>query len=106
MNYVTSFKIVSYIYLTIQTKPVTEASHRESFMVLTSHFSKKTLAALSRKGVEVVGMQAIPAFEGDVYFSGTAYILNAKGTQLVRTHSQVLVMSTSSWTSESNSDRE
>jgi hypothetical protein len=69
-------------------------------MVFTSHFSAKTIKALSRKGVQIVGLQAAPAFEGDVYFSGTVYLLNAAGTGLVRTHQQVLAMAASSWTVE------
>lgn len=69
-------------------------------MVLASHFSSKTLKSLSRKGVEVIGTMAVPAFEGDVYFSGTAYQLKVNGGLIIRTHSQVVVMGSSSWTPE------
>jgi hypothetical protein len=67
-------------------------------------FSAKTLSALSKKGVSVIGSQAVPAFEGDQYFSGVAYILDAQGRQLLRTHSQVIVMASSSWTPETTTD--
>jgi len=61
-------------------------------------FNKSTLSALAKKGVQVVSAQAVPAFEGDVYFSGVAYTLVANGTtSFVRTHSQILVMAKSSW---------
>jgi len=63
-----------------------------------NHFSKKIINALSRKGVSFVGTQAVPAFEGDQYFSGTAYKLSANGQMLVRTYQQVMSMACSSWT--------
>lgn len=65
--------------------------------VAQKDFSKKTLAGLSKKGVSVVGVVAVPAFEGDKYFSGTAYQLEFNGTGFIRSHSQVLVMAVSSW---------
>jgi hypothetical protein len=55
------------------------------------------LTALSKKGISVIGTQAIPAFEGDKYFSGTAFKLEFEGLGFVRTHSQVIVLASSSW---------
>lgn len=55
-------------------------------------FSKKTLSALSKKGIAVVGAQAIPAFEGDQYFTGTGYKLVRDGCLYVRTFQQVLAI--------------
>lgn len=82
-----------------QTKPVTEASHRESFMG-SSDFSSKTLTLLQKKGVSVVSSVAIPDFDGDKYFSGVAYNLNDNGNMIVRRHWQVLAMANSSWKSD------
>lgn len=63
-------------------------------------FSKKTLAGLAKKGVNIIGVVAVPSFEGDVYFSGTAYQLEFNGTGFIRSHSQILVMAASSWNPE------
>lgn len=61
-------------------------------------FSKSTLNALLNKGVRIAGKQAMPAFEGDVYFTDFAYQLVTKdGHSMLRTHSQILVMAKSSW---------
>lgn len=64
-------------------------------------FSKATLNALLKKGVRIAGRQAIPAFEGDAYFTGSAYQLVTKsGCSMLREHSQILVMAKSSWMPE------
>lgn len=60
-------------------------------------FSKKTLAQLTKKGISVIGAQAVPAFDGDKYFSGSAYKLEWNGTGFLRTFDQVLVLAASSW---------
>jgi hypothetical protein len=67
-------------------------------------FSKKTIRQLSAKGISVVGKQAIPAFEGDKYFSGVAYELVYKGTMFIRTFQQVLCNAASSWNPETDLD--
>jgi hypothetical protein len=64
-------------------------------------FSKKVIASLSKKGISIIGSQAIPAFEGDVYFSGVAYILVWNQNQFIRTYSQVNCLALSSWKPES-----
>lgn len=53
-------------------------------------FSRKTIAALARKGISVIGAQAAPAFEGDETFSGKNYRLDQNGCGIVRSHAQVL----------------
>lgn len=60
-------------------------------------FSKKVLASLAKKGISIVGSQAVPAFEGDVYFQDVAYMLVWNETQFLRTYSQVNSLALSSW---------
>lgn len=57
---------------------------------VTKDFSAKTIKALATKGIRIIGIQAVPAFEGDVYFTGTAYRLDDNGTGRVHTHREVL----------------
>jgi len=71
-------------------------------MSQTKNFSKKTLAQLDKKTISIVGTQAIPAFEGDIYFSGVAYMLSYNGNGFMRTHSQVIVLAGSSWNPETD----
>lgn len=40
-----------------------------------THFSKRTLRALAAMGIFIISAQAVPAFSGDTYFQGTAYML-------------------------------
>lgn len=54
------------------------------------HFSPSTIKALAAKGIVVTGIQATPAFPGDVYHTGTAYLLNDNGTGKVRSFMEVL----------------
>jgi hypothetical protein len=68
-----------------------------SATIASKDFSSKTINALAKKGVEIVRTKAVPAFEGDQYFSGVAYMLSFNGSGFLRTHSQVLVMANSSW---------
>lgn len=65
-------------------------------------FSKKTVSALSKKGISIVGSQAVPSHDGDKYFSGVAYNLVWNGTGFMRTHSQVIVIASSSWNPETD----
>lgn len=53
-------------------------------------FSRKTLSALARKGIAVIGTQAGPAFDGDTVYSGRFYKLDNNGCGMIRSHSQVL----------------
>ena len=59
------------------------------------NFSTKTVKALAAKGIAIVGAQAVPAFEGDVYFSGVAYMLDDNGTGRLRTFTEVLAIAAS-----------
>jgi len=61
------------------------------------HFDKKTLNGLAKKNIQVVKSQAIPAFEGDLFFTATAYLLRYKDKGFMRTYNQVLCISRSSW---------
>jgi hypothetical protein len=67
------------------------------FMVGKNDFSKKVLALLAKKGIEVVSSTAVPAFEGDKYFTGTAYVLVWNETQFLRDYRQVETLAKSSW---------
>lgn len=65
-------------------------------------FSKKTLAQLAKKDISILGVTAVPGFDGDIYFSGTAYMLAYGEKGFVRTHSQVIICAASSWDPEIN----
>jgi hypothetical protein len=55
-----------------------------------SHFSAKTLRSLSRKGIAITGLQAIPAADGSWANADTGYLVNDNGTGRVWTFAQVL----------------
>ena len=54
-----------------------------------SHFSAKTLRALSRKGVTITGLQALPV-NGSFANCETGYLVNDNGCGRVWTFAQVL----------------
>lgn len=56
------------------------------------HFSAATAKSLARKGIQVVGIQAVLAFEGDVYFQATAYMLDDNGVGRLRSFAEVLAL--------------
>jgi hypothetical protein len=60
-------------------------------------FSAKTLKQLSNKDISIIGTQAVPGYDGDMFFSGVAYNLCYNGNGFLRTHSQVIVLAGSSW---------
>lgn len=66
-------------------------------MNYSKDFSKKVNAALSSKGISVVGATAVPAFEGDKYFTGIAYTLVWNGISFLRSYQDVQVLALSSW---------
>jgi len=68
-----------------------------SASIARKDFDPKTIALLEKKGVQVVGVQAMPLFEGDKYFGGQCYMLSFNGQGFMRTHSQILIMARSSW---------
>ena len=55
-------------------------------------FSSKTLRALAKRGVTVIGAQAAPAYDGDATFSGRVYQVSVDGCAMMRSHSQVMEM--------------
>lgn len=55
-------------------------------------FSRKTLAALAKNGIAVIGSQAAPAHDGDTTFSGRVYQVSVDGCAMMRSHSQVMEM--------------
>lgn len=58
----------------------------------TRDFSVKARKALAARNIAIVGIQAVSAFEGDLYCSGTAYVLNVNGTACLRTFREVLAL--------------
>jgi hypothetical protein len=56
----------------------------------TKDFSQKTLKGLSQKSIRVVGVQAVPGFPGDEFFTGKAYALDIYGCQYLRPHKSVM----------------
>jgi hypothetical protein len=57
------------------------------------NFSSKTLKGLTRKGIAVIGSQAVPAFQGDVYFSDVAYAISDNGTHRLLRHGEIIALS-------------
>jgi len=53
-------------------------------------FSRKTLNALAKRNITVIGSQAAPAYEGDWSLSGRVYQVSVDGCAMIRTHSQVM----------------
>ena len=61
--------------------------------ILTRDFSTKTIRALAKNGITIIGKTYLPG-DGDLpYANGeTGYQLNDNGTGRVRTHAQVMGM--------------
>lgn len=55
-------------------------------------FSRKTLNALARKGIRLVGLQAIPDEKGSFLNSSTGYCLDDNGTHRIRSFREVLAL--------------
>lgn len=55
-------------------------------------FSKATLAAIARKGITLIGLQAIPNMASDMPFANAerGYVVNDNGCGRVWTFSQVM----------------
>lgn len=68
--------------------------------IASKDFSRKTLTALSRKGVAIGGATLAPGADGSYANGERAYALIVDGCQYLRTHSQVLVCAASSWRGE------
>lgn len=57
-------------------------------------FSKKTLAALARKGISLIGLTVIPDMSSDMPFANgeRGYCLNDNGCHRIRSFREVLEM--------------
>lgn len=64
----------------------------EAAMRAARDFSRKTLAALAKRNIAVIGSQAAPAYDGDATLSGRVYQVSVDGCAMMRTHSQVMEM--------------
>jgi len=54
------------------------------------HFGRRAVTMLARKGVRVVGLQALPDEHGSFLNSTTGYVVDDNGTSRVLTWAQVL----------------
>lgn len=57
-----------------------------------NHFNKTTIKALAKKGIKIIGLQAIPDSNGSFLNSQTGYVLDNNGTCQVRLYLEVLEM--------------
>jgi len=81
------------------TEKVMNAYASVARQIANRHFGVKMVNILSKKGVEIVGIESVPGWDGDKYFCGTAYSV-AIGGQLnaIRTANELITMARSSWT--------
>lgn len=56
------------------------------------HFNRKTLNALSRKGITLIGSTWAPGADGSFANGQTIYALNDNGTQRMRSYLEVLAV--------------
>lgn len=52
-------------------------------------FSAAERRALLARGIRIVSTTAVPAFDGDLYFSGRAYMLDIGGCGCLRSYMEV-----------------
>jgi len=57
--------------------------------IATGHFGRKAVASLARKGIRIIGLQAIPDAAGSFLNSPTGYVMDDNGTGRVWTYRQV-----------------
>lgn len=50
----------------------------------SSHFSAKTLRALTRKGIRIIGITTLPGADGSYTSGATGYQLDDNGTHRIR----------------------
>ena len=60
--------------------------------MFNSHFSVKTIKALARKGVSIIGIQALPGADGSYANCETGYVLDDNGTNRIRMYREVLAL--------------
>lgn len=63
-----------------------------AYDIAVSHFGRRIVTALYKQGVSFIGVQAVPAFEGDTYFQDTAYAVNDNETHRLLRYADVLAM--------------
>ena len=57
--------------------------------IATSHFGRKAVTALARKGIRVIGLQAIPDAAGSFLNSSTGYVVDDNGCGRVLSYFEV-----------------
>jgi hypothetical protein len=60
--------------------------------MFNSHFSAKTIKALARKGIAIIGIQALPGADGSFANCETGYVLDDNGTCRIRLFLEVLAI--------------
>ena len=58
--------------------------------IAISHFGKRIVRALAKQGIVVIGLQSVPAFPGDNFFTETAYVVSNDECGEVWTYAQVI----------------
>lgn len=66
----------------------------------STHFAKKTLRQLSKKGITITGATWIPGADGSYANGETAYELEVNGCRYLRTFLQVRKAAESTWSGE------
>lgn len=61
-----------------------------SSQISLRHFGRKAVTALARKGIRVIGLQAIPDEQGSFLSSTTGYVVDDNGCGRVWTYLQVV----------------
>lgn len=61
--------------------------------MFTKDFSAKTVKALAKKGISIIGKQYLP-WKGSCLNGIDGYVLNDNGTQRIKTFQEVLTMAT------------
>lgn len=60
-----------------------------SFQIATRHFGRKAVASLARKGIRIIGLQALPEASGSFLNSDTGYQVDDNGCGRIWTYAQV-----------------
>jgi hypothetical protein len=61
-----------------------------SYQISTRHFGRKAVASLVRKGIRVIGLQALPDERGSFLNSTTGYVVVDHGTCRVWSYREVV----------------
>jgi hypothetical protein len=60
--------------------------------IATRHFGRKAISTLARKGIRVVGLQALPDERGNFLNSTTGYVVDDNGCGRIWTYFEVVAM--------------